>query len=211
LWRVSAFIPMAVTSAVMMPLLQVLVRDMLAEQAGMASVGLVQGIWRLSDIYLGIITSTLSMYYLPRFAEIKGTRELRGEFIRALAIIVPLVAVFSGAIYLLRDFIIQVVFTEKFLPMSALFGWMMVGNVLKMTSWIFGYLIVSRGSPFMVIATELIFFCSFLVLAHQLVPPLGAVGLVIAYATSYAIHLIANVFFVSKLAGFIRPAGRGNS
>ncbi len=189
LGRVSAFIPMAATTAVMMPLLQVLVRDLLAEHTGMASVGLVQGIWRLSDIYLGIITSTLSMYYLPRFAEIKGTRELRHEIARALLIVVPLVVGLSGAIYLLRDLIIQLLFTRKFLPMSDLFGWMMLGNVLKMTSWVFGYVLVARGSPFVVMGAELFYAVCFLVLSQYLVPLFGAEGLVGAYAAAYLAYL----------------------
>jgi PST family polysaccharide transporter len=160
----------------------------------MASVGLVQGVWRLSDIYLGIITSTLSMYYLPRFAEVKETGELRREIMRALSIIVPLVAVLSGSIYLLRDFIIQLVFTEKFLPMADLFGWMMVGNVLKMTSWVFGYVLVARASPYLLIGAEFLYAICFVLLSLFLIPQHGAIGMVASYAGTYFIYMIAVVF-----------------
>lgn len=191
LGRVSAFIPMAATSAILMPLLHIVSRDMLAGHAGMDAVGLVQGVWRLSDIYLGVITATLAMYYLPRFAEIRHASELRFEINRALMIIVPFVVAVSAGIYLLRDTLIPLVFTAEFMPMRELFAWMMVGNVLKMISWIYAYIIVARGSPWVVIGTELLFAACFMPVAYVLVPTHGAQGLVIAYAAGYLVYLAA--------------------
>ncbi len=191
--RVAGFIPMAAVSAVVIPLIQIMVRDTLAAHAGMASVGLLQGVWRLSDLYLGIFVSMFSMYYLPRFAEIKGAPELRREIGRGLLYIVPAVALISAVIYLLRDFLIAVIFTREFLPMRDLFAWQMIGNVIRMASWLFGYVLISKAKPWVVTISELVFAIFWVGLAAYLIPLYGATGAVLAYAIVYSLHLGFNV------------------
>ena len=194
--RVSGFIPMAAATAVVVPLAQIVVRDTLAAQAGMEAVGLLQGVWRLSDMYLGIFVSMFSMYYLPRFAEIKGASELRREIGRGLLYIVPAVVLISSLIYLLRDLLIAVIFTHEFLPMRDLFAWQMIGNVLRMTSWLFGYVLVAKASPLLFAAIEISTGGAWIALAYWLVPKAGAIGAVQAYAATYTFYLLVTACFV---------------
>jgi hypothetical protein len=67
---------MAVTTAVGLPLLQMLIRDNIAAHSGMAAVGLLQGVMRISDMYLGVRDGVFSMYFFPRFSEISNADEL---------------------------------------------------------------------------------------------------------------------------------------
>src|SRR4029078_3860519 len=69
---VVAFVPIAIITAVGMPLLQLAVRDQVIAHSGMAAVGLLQGVMRLSDMYLGIASGVFAMYFFPRFSEIRG-------------------------------------------------------------------------------------------------------------------------------------------
>ena len=187
--RVAGFIPMAAASAVVTPLAQIMVRDTLAAHAGMGAVGLLQGVWRLSDLYLGIFVSMFSMYYLPRFAEIKGAPELRREIGRGLLYIIPAVALISAAIYLLRDVLIAVIFTREFLPMRDLFAWQMIGNVLRMTSWLFGYVLVAKASPLLFAVIEIGTGGAWVAFAYWFVPKGGAVGAVQSYVATYTFYL----------------------
>ncbi len=194
--RVAAFIPMAAASAVVVPLAQIMVRDILAAHAGMGAVGLLQGVWRLSDLYLGIFVSMFSMYYLPRFAEIKGASELRHEIGRGLLYIVPSVALISAAIYLLRDLLIAVIFTHEFLPMRDLFAWQMIGNVFRMASWLFGYVLVAKASPLLFAAIEISTGGVWVAFAYWFVPKGGAVGAVQSYVATYTFYLIITMCLV---------------
>ncbi|MGE5467488.1 MAG: oligosaccharide flippase family protein [Ignavibacteria bacterium] len=194
--RLAAFVPMAAAAAIGESFGQLVVRDALARDAGMHAVGLLQGVWRLSDLYLGIFIGMFSMYYLPRFAEIRQTRELRGEIGRALLLVLPAVAAASALLYLLRDLVIALVFTREFAPMRELFGWQMAGNVLKMAGWLFGYVLVARVAPLRIALIELAKGGAWVASAHWLVPGAGAQGAVLAYVATSAAYLAMTAGYV---------------
>jgi PST family polysaccharide transporter len=189
----AAFIPAAAVSAIAGPLIQILARDHLASHSGMASVGLLQGVMRLSDMYMGIATSVLAMYFLPRFSEIQLAGELRRELGKGLLLVFPAVAVASLAIYLLRDPIVHLVFTSEFLPMRDLFAWQMTGNVLKLIGWMFAYVLIAKAYPPLFAAFELISVLVWWQLAISFIDVNGAVGATQAFAVTYAIYALAGL------------------
>lgn len=207
--RVAGFIPMAIAGAVVTPLTQIMVRDILAAQAGMEAVGLLQGVWRLSDLYLGIFVSMFSMYYLPRFAEIKDAPELRREIGRGLLYIVPAVAFISGLIYLLRDLLIAIIYTQEFLPMRDLFAWQMIGNVLRMTSWLFGYVLVAKASPLLFAAIEISTGGAWVAFAYWFIPKDGAIGAVQSYVATYTFYLVITACLVFVITRKIDRESKG--
>ena len=201
-----SFVPMAVISAVAMPLLQILIRDNVAGHGGMAEVGLLQGVMRVSDMYLGVATSVFTMYYFQRFSEIKVADELVREAKRGFLIIVPTVAVASVVIYLLRDLIVHIIFTEAFLPMRDLFGWQMVGNVLKMVGWLFGYLLLAKANAFAMAGLELVTIGVWWGLSIYFISINGTVGATHAFAATYALYSIATFCGVVAVVRRMRRA-----
>ena len=73
--RILAFMPMLVVHSAMQPLGLILIRDSVAAQLGLESAGLWQAAWRLSEVYLGVVMASLSLYFLPRL----GGLGLRGR------------------------------------------------------------------------------------------------------------------------------------
>lgn len=187
------FVPMAVISAVALPLLQILIRDNVATHGGMAEVGLLQGVMRVSDMYLGVATSVFTMYYFQRFSEIKDADELVREARRGFVLIVPTVAAASLVIYLLRDFIVRLIFTDAFLPMRELFGWQMVGNVLKMVGWLFGYLLLAKANALAMAALELATIGVWWLLSIFFISANGTIGAPQAFAATYALYSVATL------------------
>jgi PST family polysaccharide transporter len=183
--RVVSFIPTAAIGAISLPLVQILVRDQLAQHSGMASVGLLQGVMRISDMYVGLATNVLAMYYLPRFSEIRRAGEMRRELLRGLALLVPCVGGVSLTLYLLRDLIIHVILTPQFLPMRDLFGWQMTGNVFKIVAWLFGALLTAKAHPFALGVFEAATYVFWWRVAVHFVATDGAVGATQAYAITY--------------------------
>jgi polysaccharide transporter, PST family len=62
---------MALTTAGAGPFSQILVRKHLAHSLGWEAAGRWQAVTKVSELYLLLVTSTLSLYYLPRLSEIK--------------------------------------------------------------------------------------------------------------------------------------------
>ena len=206
-----AFVPMAVVSAVAGPLVQILIRDNVASHGGMNDVGLLQGVMRISDMYLGVATSVFAMYYFPRFSEIDNADELVRETRRGFLIIVPSMAVVSIAIYLLRDLIVTLIFTPAFLPMEELFGWQMTGNVLKMVGWLFGYLLLAKANPLAFAVLELATLGIWWLLSIGLISYHGTVGAPQAYATTYALYSIATFLGVRYVLRRMRAEDSGRT
>lgn len=202
--RVTSYIPSAAIGAIGLPLVQILVRDSLAHHSGMASVGLLQGVMRISDMYVGLATNVLAMYYLPRFSEIRRAGELRHELARGLLLLVPCVAGVSLTLYLLRDLIIHVVLTREFLPMRDLFAWQMTGNVFKIIAWLLGALLVAKAHPMLLTVFEGLTYLSWWQLALHEIDIDGAVGATRAFAYTYMAYTAVAAVIVAWLVRRMR-------
>jgi PST family polysaccharide transporter len=187
---------MVLTSALTMPVTFMLIRDHLATNLGLPAAGYWQASWKISEIYLMLVTTTLSVYYLPRLAEIRTAPELKTEIIKVYCFVMPIVAVGAGAIFLLRDFIIHTLFTSDFLPMRALFQWQVTGDVIKIGSWILSFIMLGRAMVKAFVLTELAFSLSFYFLTWVLVDRIGLVGVSMAYAINYSLYWVTMALLV---------------
>ena len=205
---VVAFVPLAVISSVGLPLLQLLIRDDVAAASGMGAVGFLQGVVRISDMYLGIAGTLLAMYYFPRFSEIDTADELVNELLRGVLAIVPLAAIAGLLIYLLRDWVVRFIFTAEFFPMRDLFGWQMAGNTLKMLSWLFGYVLLAKANAYLLAALEIATIFVWWLLSVYFIGIDGAVGATRAYTLTYAAYSVATIAGVSLVVRGMRNQER---
>lgn len=201
--RLAAFSLMALTSALCIPFTQALVRDHLASTFGWAATGQWQGVLKISDMYLMLITSTLSVYYLPRLSELKDDSAMRREIVSVSVIVLPITAAGALLCYLLRDVLIAILFSDQFSGMRDLFIWQFVGDVLRIGSWLVGFVFHARALTGQFIASELLYAALFYSLVHALTPRFGIEGATIAYAFSYGLYwlwimVILRKFLIKK-------------
>ncbi|MGZ8188559.1 MAG: O-antigen translocase [Methylosarcina sp.] len=195
--ELAGFGVMAVTTACMVPLTHMLIRDYLSTRLGLDAAGYWQAVWKISDIYLMLITSTLSVYYLPRIAEIRTARELRSEIAKTYRFLLPLTLIGATLIFLLRDFIIRLLFTRDFIPMRELFPWQLAGDVIKMSAWMLGYVVIGRGLVKFFVAKEIGVAIVFVLLTRLYVGEFGLQGVTTAYALTYLANWAFLIFIVS--------------
>src|SRR5690554_1598465 len=182
---------MAFTSAACVPVSHILIRTHLAYTLGVDAAGYWEAMWRLSGAYLMLVTTTLSLYYLPRLSELKEPSEIRKEILQGYKIILPVAAACGVIIYLLRDFIIGVLFTEDFIPMRELFAWQMIGDTLKIGSWLLGYVLIAKAAFKFVMITELFFSIIFYFSVVLFTNFFGVEGSAIAHTFTYLLHFMA--------------------
>lgn len=197
--NLAKYSAMALTSAVTVPVSHILIRNHLGETLGWAAAGYWEAMWRLSTAYLMLITTTLSIYYLPRLSELKNTREIKAEIIQGYKIILPITIVCSTVIYLLRDFIITLLFTKEFSPIRELFAWQMLGDTLKIGSWLLAYVMLGQALVKIFITTEIIFSAGFFILTYLLTPSFGIQAPVIAHALNYGIYWMVIGLWISTI------------
>jgi len=192
----SGFALMGITTAIVVPASYILIRDHLAAHLGLPAAGYWQASWKISEIHLMLVTSTLSVYYLPRLAEIRTAPELKAEIIKVYRFVMPVVITGALIIYLLRDFIIQILFTEDFSPMRELFAWQLTGDVLKIGSWVLSFIMLGRAMVKSFVTTEIIFSLSFYLLTLGIVGQYGIKGVSMAYAINYLLYWVVMGFII---------------
>lgn len=197
--RLGGFAVMGVTSAVVVPLSLMLVREGLARQLGWHQAGLWQALWKISETHLMLITTTLSLYFLPRFSEIGNGPELQREVLKGYRLVLPLVTASALLIYLLRDVLIRALLTAEFLPLADVLGWQLLGDVLKVCSWVVGYTLVSHARVRTFVVTEVAFSGLFAALTLLGAALDGLRGASAAYALTYLLHGAVMVLLFHQL------------
>lgn len=194
--NLGKYTAMALTSAACVPISHILVRNHLGETLGWQAAGYWEAMWRLSAAYLMFVTTTLGVYYLPRLSELKGPKAIKKEIIQGYKIILPVAAACGVMIYLLRDFIISLLFTQEFAPMRDLFAWQMLGDTLKIGSWLLGYVLTAKALTKAYIFSEVSFSFLFFLMVYLLTGIYDIKSAVIAHTISYGCHFVFMLTFL---------------
>jgi len=198
--KLLSFSAMTLVSATMIPLSHIAIRNYIGNYIGWDEAGYWQAIWRISETYLMLITTTLSVYYLPKLSSIDDTKELRHEIFQGYKIILPITILMATIIYLLRDTIVMLLFTEEFSPMVELFLYQLLGDIVKIASWLFGFIMVAKAMTKLYILSEVFFIWSFVIIAIVLMNLYGLIGVTIAFLINYIMYAI---FLYFALRGYL--------
>ncbi|WP_270689648.1 O-antigen translocase [Aeromonas sp. D3] len=197
---IGGYMLMAITSALTVPISLILVRTILIHQVGWEAAGHWQAVWKISEVYLGVITMALGTYYLPRLSSLVGVDAIADEINKTARIIIPVVAAMALCVYLLRDLAIWILFTSDFTAARDLFAIQLCGDVIKIASWLYAYPMLSRGKTKIFIASEILFSILFVTVSYPLIFFVGIKGVTISYLVTYSIYFIFMYFNVKRLA-----------
>ncbi|CNE52396.1 lipid III flippase WzxE [Yersinia kristensenii] len=186
--HLGKFTLMALITSVTLPVAYVMMRNLLADRYGWDAVGIWQGVSSISDAYLQFITASFTVYLLPTLSRLKAKADISREILRSLKFVLPAVATASLMVWLLRDFAIWLLFSHQFTAMRDLFAWQLVGDVLKVGSYVFGYLVIAKASLRFYILTEVSQFLLLTGFAHWLIPMNGSLGAAQAYMATYIVY-----------------------
>ena len=198
--NLGKFTLMALITSITLPVAWVMMRNLLAAHYSWEEVGLWQGVTSISDAYLQFITATFSVWLLPTLSRLTNKAEISAEILRALRFVIPAVAAVSFCVWLLRDFAIWLLFSSEFSGMRDLFAWQLPGDVLKVASYVFGYLVIAKASLRFYILTEISQFILLTAFSRLLIPLQGATGAAQAYLATYVVYfaLCCSAFIIYR-------------
>lgn len=189
---------MALISAILGPVIYMVIRNRLIETFGEDEAGFWEGMNRISSFYLLFVSTLLTLYFLPQLSQAKTAAETRSVFRSYYKGIVPVFALGLTMIYLLREFIIRTVLSEEFLPMQNLFIWQLLGDFLKVCSLILGYELLAKKQTKAFIATEVMSFATLYVSASHFASLHASEGAVMAHAFTYFAYLVVLIVYFRK-------------
>ncbi|UUM70159.1 O-antigen translocase [Aeromonas veronii] len=194
--NIGSYVAMGLSSAIMVPITLVVIRNILVDNVGWIETGYWQAVWRISEVYLSVITLTLSTYYLPKLSTLNAYSEIKKEITNTAILVMPIVIILAVFVYLLRDFIIYVLFSSDFNGAGDLFLVQLVGDVVKILSWLYAFPMLSRGAAKWFVASEVFFSLTLMFFVYLLVPYYGTHGANMAYLINYIFYL---AFVMSNL------------
>jgi PST family polysaccharide transporter len=197
--KLGGYSLMALVSVFTAPVVQMVLRNMIITKINLNSAGYWQGMMKVSDGYLLLITTALSTYYLPKLSSLKNDKDLRDEIFYGYKIIMPAVLIGCLIIFFSRFLIIKLLYTDDFVAMEQLFLFQLIGDFFKIAAWLIAYLMLAKAMTKLFIITEIVFSIIYLVLGFICVDLYGTSGLTIAFAINYFIYFIYMIFHFRKL------------
>lgn len=195
--NIFEFVLMTAISSVIIPIALIFIRNALVTHAGWDSAGQWQAVWKISEVYLGVLTMALSVYYLPKLASLKSADEIKSEINSVVLFVFPVIVLAALFIYFLRDYVIAILFTPEFLPARDLFAIQLAGDVIKVISWLYAYPMLAKKATKYFISTEIFFGVTWVLLSVYFIEKYGVSGANIAYVVNYIMYFLV-VFFNLK-------------
>lgn len=205
-WRFSKkmahYSVMALFSAVILPLVTLVIRSYIIENVGYKDAGFWEAMTRISKYYLMLVTSLMAVYMLPRFAEIDSIKEFRKEVFSFYKAVMPSFIIGLLVIYLLRSYIVVFIFSNEFEPVENLFLWQLLGDLLKVLSMVIVYQFLAKKMFWHYIVTEIFFLVMLYLTSIYFVDLYGVKGAVVGHFVSYLIYYaIILLIFGSSIFG----------
>ena len=195
--NLSEYVLMALVSGVIGSFVLLEIRTDVIEITGLKNAGIYEGLQRISSYYLLFISSIMAIYFYPKLAESNSNTKV--IILNYFKTILPVFAIGLVLIYLLRKFIIQVLFSSEFETMESLFLWQLVGDLLKATSLIFGTILIATKQTKAFIITEIVSLFIMYYSSNWMLHAIGINGVVIAHTFTYFMYLLVLVIYFRKI------------
>lgn len=198
--NLSEYSLMALVSTVVGPLVLLSLRNTIIHKLSYEAAGYWEALTRISSYYFLFLSTVLTVYYLPKLSKSESVAETKSLFWSYFKGIVPFFLIGLVLLYVLRGYLIPILFSPDFHPVSELFFWQFVGDAFKAIALILGYQFFAKKLTKAFIVTEVFSFAVLWISGHYLVRVLGIEGIAMANAVTYGVYLFTlSVYFRKEL------------
>ncbi|WP_309139934.1 O-antigen translocase [Pseudomonas sp. IPO3778] len=188
--KLSRYSLMTLTSALLAPLLQIMVRNILADRFSWEQVGYWQAVSKVSEAYLLFITMAISVYYLPKLSAINDKKKLIEEIKTAYKYLIPVVSALALGIYCFRDLITWILFSDEFADALYLYAPQLIGDVIKVASFILSFIMLAKAMTKTFLFSEIFFGLTYVALVYWFTAQFGLIGSMYAFAINYFLYFL---------------------
>lgn len=172
-----------------------IIRTTIIQYKGFSSAGIFDVAWALSMAYVMLVLSSFGTYYLPTLSGINDISSritlIQNTFKLSLIIIVPLII----TIIVLKPLVISILYTREFIPSLEIIRWMLIGDYLKVSSWILSIPMVAYVDMKSFFWTEISWNTGFLIMSYLAIYYNYMEGIGIAFVIMYAFYLIYMIIY----------------
>ena len=196
--KLLKFSLMSIVSVICLPMSSLIIRNYIGKHLSWDFAGYWQAINYISTMYLLVITTVLSVYYLPRLSSISDKKLLIKEITKNTTVLLPLTALGAGLIFLLKDWIVVLLFSKDFESMLVLLKYQLIGDVVKIAACLLSYLMLAKAMTKIFIYTEIFSAMNLTILSLSLLDKYGFIGLSYAYLVNNVVYFCIILCVVIK-------------
>lgn len=196
LQSIANFSSMALLSAIVVPFTLIFIRKIIISSYSIQEAGMWDAVNKLSGFYMMIISSGLSLYYMPKLASLKTDLAFKKELKVYFTFFVPLFIILMVAVFIFKDILIKIAFTSDFLKISDVVIWQILGDFFRIMTLAFGYQILVKSMIRKYFIVEILFNFLYLILSFYLVKTFSFEGALQAYfLANFILFIIVLLMF----------------
>lgn len=178
-------------SGLLAALVMLAIRALIIRELGLDANGLYQAAWAISGMFAGFILGAMGADFYPRLTAIANDHEAVNRLVNEQTEIGVLLAL-PGLIGTLSfaPWLMQLLYSSKFIPAAGLLPWFVLGIFGQVISWPLGFIMLAKGAKAWFAVTETLSNLFKLGLSVWLLHFLGLVGTAIALPALYLFHSV---------------------
>ena len=180
-----------------------LIRAFITKNIDIDATGLFQASWMITNVYLGLILRSMGSDFFPRLSAIaddrKGIRTLVNEQ-SYIVLIIATPAIIGMLIF--SGFILKGLYSSEFVFAETILRWQILGTFFKVISWPIAFIMLAKNRGAIFLATEFIFYATYLLFAYLLYPQYGIDASGIGYFVAYIIYFPLVFWAGYRISGF---------
>ncbi|RTQ52422.1 hypothetical protein EJV47_05255 [Hymenobacter gummosus] len=185
------FLLMALSVLVCSKVVDFAVRDLLIGRFSLVQTGLWQAVAKLSDNYTMVFSAVMGAVFYPRLAALAAQPAARRTYVRAvLGLLAAALALGLGALWLLRDWLLPLLFDARFAGARALLAPQLAGDWAKFLCWTLLYLLIAEARVGRYVLVQVLSAGVYLGLLALLLPRFGLLGAPLAHAGRFGLLLL---------------------
>lgn len=195
-------IPMML-GATTLPLGLLAVRAITDRHLGGVALGQFTAAWTLSVTYVSLVLSAMGTDYFPRLSAIIGDKdrvvhEINSSIEVSMFLSLPLMM----AMQALSPWLLSILYSSSFTGASSLLRIQVAGDVLKVVSWPFAFVLLALGRGFSYWLVESSIVAALVVGTYLTVPVIGLMGIGIGYLIGYLVYFCVLYVMMRRRFGF---------
>lgn len=202
--QLLAFTLMSFVSAFLINFIELEIRTLVTNKININEAGYWTAITFISKNYMVFATGLFTLYVLPKFASIHSKSEFIKEILHIYKSILPLFGLGMILVYLLRSYIIKIVYPE-FEGMEPLFKWQLLGDFIRLAALVLSYQFLAKKLVRSFVFTELVSLALFYIFTQMFLADYGTEGVVIAHFVRSIICFIIIALLVWVNMNRIKP------
>lgn len=151
--------------------------------------------------YLTFFLATLSQDYYPRLSQTTDPAQLRALVEKRMRLLMSLGVPIIMALLATSPWLVATLYTSEFLPATDVLRWQLVGDLLRLPSWVLVYVLLARDRPLPYVGAEVVGGVALLAATFVGLSYIGLTGVGVGYAVGQLIYLVVTLAFVWRLIG----------